>query len=68
MIDPSQAAILAVGRVRPIAVVDAKGTLDTGRGVKLSSSCDHRVLTGMQGAEFLAAVKAQLEDPQVWVD
>ncbi len=62
VINPPQAAILAVGAVeeRP-ANVD--GMLDLAPMMSLSMSCDHRVIDGAIGAQFLAALKELLENP-----
>ncbi len=62
VINPPQAAILAVGAVeeRP-ANVD--GLLDLAPMMSLSMSCDHRVIDGAIGAQFLAALKELLENP-----
>jgi pyruvate dehydrogenase E2 component (dihydrolipoamide acetyltransferase) len=56
VINPPQAAILAVGRVRP-----APWARDTVKLATLTLSCDHRVLSGVHAAAFLAAVKNDLE-------
>lgn len=62
VINPPQAAILAVGAVeeRP-ANVD--GMLDLAPMMSLSLSCDHRVVDGAIGAQFLSALKDLLENP-----
>jgi pyruvate dehydrogenase E2 component (dihydrolipoamide acetyltransferase) len=54
VIDPPQAAILGVGTA---AREDAEGR----RLVRLTLGCDHRVLTGAEGATFLESVKAGIE-------
>jgi pyruvate dehydrogenase E2 component (dihydrolipoamide acetyltransferase) len=54
VINPPQAAILGVGA----ATAEADGR----RLLRLTLGCDHRVLTGAEGAEFLATVKAGLEE------
>ncbi len=54
VLNPPQAAILAVGAVQPDG--DA-------RRLRLTLGCDHRVLTGAEGAEFLRTLVARLEDP-----
>jgi len=57
-----EGAILAVGSVRRVPVVDAAG-LGVGRRMMLTISCDHRVMDGAMGARFLQDVKRLLEEP-----
>ena len=64
VINPPQAAILAVGSLKKRAVVDE----DSGRIVARDTMsatlvCDHRILYGADGAEFLARVRELLEKP-----
>jgi pyruvate dehydrogenase E2 component (dihydrolipoamide acetyltransferase) len=54
VINPPQAAILGVGA--------ASQEADGRRLLRLTLGCDHRVLTGSEGAEFLAKVVAGLEE------
>ncbi len=62
VVNPGQAAILAVGSIeeRPIVM---NGELVPGRVMSMTLSCDHRILYGSEGAEFLALVKSNLEEP-----
>jgi pyruvate dehydrogenase E2 component (dihydrolipoamide acetyltransferase) len=62
ILNPPQAAILAVGRIaeRPVAI---GGRLAVRRTVVLTLSCDHRVLDGVVGAQFLGRVAELLEEP-----
>jgi pyruvate dehydrogenase E2 component (dihydrolipoamide acetyltransferase) len=62
VINPPEAAILAVGATedRPV-VVD--GELEIRPRMRLTLSCDHRVIDGAQGARFLATLKQILEEP-----
>ena len=62
IINPPEGAILAVGSVRRVAVVDDAG-LGVGRRMALTLSCDHRVMDGAMGARFLQDVKRLLEEP-----
>jgi pyruvate dehydrogenase E2 component (dihydrolipoamide acetyltransferase) len=62
IINPPEGAILAVGSVRRVPVVDDAG-LGVGRRMMLTISCDHRVLDGAMGARFLQDVKRLLEEP-----
>jgi len=63
IINPPQAAILAVGAVKRVPLVDADGALAVGTRMKMTISADHRVTDGAEAARFLQAVKAALEQP-----
>jgi pyruvate dehydrogenase E2 component (dihydrolipoamide acetyltransferase) len=62
IINPPEGAILAVGSVRRVPVVQAE-TVAIGRRMALTLSCDHRVMDGAMGARFLQDVKRLLEEP-----
>jgi pyruvate dehydrogenase E2 component (dihydrolipoamide acetyltransferase) len=62
IINPPEGAILAVGSVVEKPVVD-KGEIRVGHRMKLTISCDHRVMDGAMGARFLQDVKRLLEEP-----
>ena len=62
VINMGQAAILAVGAIREVPAV-RDGEIVPAQLMKATLSCDHRVLYGAEGAEFLARVKALLEEP-----
>jgi len=62
VINPPEAAILAVGSVTQKPVV-ADGTIVARRRVRLTLSCDHRVIDGATGAVFLQTLKQMLENP-----
>ena len=59
---PPEAGILAVGRIvqKPVA---HDGQLALRRRLRLTMSCDHRVIDGATGAQFLKTLKAMLENP-----
>ena len=59
---PPQAASIAVGAIRDAPVVK-DGTVKAGRRMKVTLSCDHRALDGVQGAGFLKEFKRILEHP-----
>ena len=62
IINPPEAAILAVGKVRKEAVVkDDK--IGIGQRMSLTLSCDHRVVDGAVGARLLQTIVAILERP-----
>jgi pyruvate dehydrogenase E2 component (dihydrolipoamide acetyltransferase) len=62
VINPPEAGILAVGRIVQKAVVQ-EGQLAARRRLRLTMSCDHRVIDGATGAQFLKTLKAMLENP-----
>ncbi len=62
IINPPEGAILAVGSVLEKPVADG-GQLRVGRRMKMTISCDHRVMDGAMGARFLQDVKRLLEEP-----
>ncbi|HYM58113.1 MAG TPA: dihydrolipoamide acetyltransferase family protein [Solirubrobacteraceae bacterium] len=62
VINPPQAAILAVGALEPRAVVrDGKVTVRP--IMELTLACDHRILYGADAAEFLSRIREYLEQP-----
>jgi len=63
VINPPQAAILTVGALRKKPVVDDSGRVVVRDLAGLSLICDHRILYGADGAEFLARVREVLEKP-----
>lgn len=62
IINPPQAAILAVGAVREVPVV-SNGQIVVGKRMRVTLSCDHRVIDGATGAAFLATLRDVLEHP-----
>src|SRR6266852_3850437 len=62
VINPPQAAILAVGRIAE-RVVPIAGQPSVQPMVVLSLSCDHRVVDGARGAQFLAVLAELVEEP-----
>jgi pyruvate dehydrogenase E2 component (dihydrolipoamide acetyltransferase) len=62
IINPPNAAILAVGAAVTKPVVK-HGQIVVGQTMTLTLSCDHRVVDGLVGAQFLGALKALLESP-----
>ncbi|KAB8039478.1 pyruvate dehydrogenase complex dihydrolipoamide acetyltransferase [Silvanigrella paludirubra] len=63
IINPPQAAILAVGATVPTPVVLPNGTIGVEQRMKVTLSCDHRVIDGAVGAEFLKTLRQFFEDP-----
>lgn len=62
IINPPDACILAVGGIQAVPVVK-NGQVVAGNVMKLTLSCDHRVVDGATGAAFLQTVKSLLEEP-----
>jgi pyruvate dehydrogenase E2 component (dihydrolipoamide acetyltransferase) len=62
IINPPEAAILAVGRIEPKAVV-MDGSVAVRRRMRITMSCDHRVIDGATGAAFLKTLVGMLENP-----
>jgi len=62
VINPPEAGILAVGRIAQRAVA-VDGAVVVRRTVRVTMSCDHRVVDGATGARFLQTVKLMLENP-----
>ena len=63
IINPPQAAILAVGSIRKVPVVGEKGEIVVGQRMWLGLSGDHRVVDGAVAATFLAEFKKLIESP-----
>jgi pyruvate dehydrogenase E2 component (dihydrolipoamide acetyltransferase) len=62
IINPPDACILAVGGIREIPVIK-NGQVVPGHMMKVTLSCDHRVVDGATGAAFLQTLKGMLEEP-----
>jgi pyruvate dehydrogenase E2 component (dihydrolipoamide acetyltransferase) len=62
VINPPQAAILAVGAVKDRPIV-SDGQLAVAKTMRATLSCDHRVLNGVEGGRFLEELKSILENP-----
>ena len=62
IINPPDACILAVGGISEQAVV-RDGKIEIGHIMKVTLSCDHRVVDGATGAQFLQTLKSLLEEP-----
>ena len=63
IINPPQAAILAVSSTIATPVVLDNGTIGVEQRMKITLSCDHRVIDGAVGSEFLKTLKQYFEDP-----
>lgn len=62
IINPPDACILAVGGISQVPVVK-NGAVVPGNIMKVTLSCDHRVVDGATGAAFLQTLKSLLEEP-----
>ena len=62
IINSPQAGILAVGAITDRPVVK-DGEIVPGKVMEMTLSCDHRILYGADGAEFLAEIKRILQEP-----
>ncbi|HXH72096.1 MAG TPA: 2-oxo acid dehydrogenase subunit E2, partial [Mariprofundaceae bacterium] len=62
IVNPPEGAILAVGATEERAVVE-NGQVKVKQMLSLTLSCDHRVVDGAVGAQFLAALKKHIETP-----
>lgn len=63
IINPPGSAILAVGEIRREPVVQTDDVILVKSVMKLTLSCDHRVIDGSVGAEFLTDLRKMLEEP-----
>jgi pyruvate dehydrogenase E2 component (dihydrolipoamide acetyltransferase) len=62
IINPPEAGILAVGSIAQVPAV-AGGQVQVRRRMRMTMSCDHRVIDGAMGAQFLKTLKLLLENP-----
>ena len=65
IINPPEAAILAVGSVHDAAVVE-NGQLKVGKILKATLSADHRVTDGVEAAQFMQEIARLIENP-IWL-
>ncbi len=63
IINPPQSMILALGSMREVPVVK-DGAVVIGKRMKMTLSCDHKIVDGATGAVFLGDLKAALEAPE----
>jgi len=66
VINPPEAAILAIGSAREVPVVE-NGRLGVGLRMKITLSVDHRVSDGAEGARFLQAMEKYYQNPMLMV-
>ncbi len=63
VINPPQGFILAVGKVTKMPVIDDSDQVMVGHRMSITMSCDHRVIDGALGAEYLKELRHLLENP-----
>jgi pyruvate dehydrogenase E2 component (dihydrolipoamide acetyltransferase) len=63
IINPPQAIILAIGAVVKKPVVNTRNEIVAGQRLIIGLSCDHRVVDGAIGAEYLAELRKLIENP-----
>ena len=63
VINPPQGFILAVGKITKVPVIDDCDQLVVGHRMSITMSCDHRVIDGALGAEYLRELRHLLENP-----
>jgi pyruvate dehydrogenase E2 component (dihydrolipoamide acetyltransferase) len=63
VINPPQGFILAIGKITKVPVVDDCDQIVVGRRMSITMSCDHRVIDGALGAEYLKELRHLLENP-----
>ena len=65
IINPPQAIILSIGAIVRQPVIDEAGAIVPGYRMKIGMSCDHRVVDGAIGANYLKALRHLLENPSL---
>jgi pyruvate dehydrogenase E2 component (dihydrolipoamide acetyltransferase) len=66
IINPPEAGILAIGAVEEKPVV-VDGNITVRQRMRVTMSCDHRVIDGATGARFLQSLKRLIENPLLLV-
>jgi pyruvate dehydrogenase E2 component (dihydrolipoamide acetyltransferase) len=63
VINPPQGFILAIGKITKVPVIDDSDQIVAGHRMPVTMSCDHRVIDGALGAEYLKELRHLLENP-----
>ncbi|HEV3244218.1 MAG TPA: pyruvate dehydrogenase complex dihydrolipoamide acetyltransferase [Chthoniobacterales bacterium] len=63
VINPPQGFILAIGKITKVPVIDDGDQIVAGQRMFITMSCDHRVIDGALGAEYLKELRHLLENP-----
>ena len=66
IINPPEAGILAIGAIADVPVI-VNGAVSTAKHLRVTMSCDHRVIDGATGAKFLQTLRRLLENPLMLV-
>ncbi len=67
IINPPESAILAIGAIEDKVIVHADGSFGTSKRLRVTMSCDHRVIDGAVGAKFLQTLRRLIENPLLLV-
>lgn len=63
IINPPEAAILAIGAIEDKVVVGPDGGFEVKKKLRVTMSCDHRIIDGAVGAKFLQTLRRLIENP-----
>jgi pyruvate dehydrogenase E2 component (dihydrolipoamide acetyltransferase) len=63
VINPPQGFILAIGKIAKVPVIDDCDQVALGHRMSITMSCDHRVIDGALGAQYLEELRHLLENP-----
>jgi len=64
IISPGQVGILGVGATKKEIIMDEEGKITSIETATITLGCDHRVVDGVSGAEFLTSIKTLIENPE----
>lgn len=67
IINPPEVGILAIGAIEDKVVVGADGGFEVKKKLRVTMSCDHRVIDGAVGAKFLQTLRRLIENPLLMV-
>lgn len=67
IINPPEAAILAIGAIEDKVVIGADGGFEVKKKLRVTMSCDHRIIDGAVGAKFLQTLRRLIENPLLLV-
>jgi pyruvate dehydrogenase E2 component (dihydrolipoamide acetyltransferase) len=67
IINPPECGILAIGAIEDKVVVGADGAFEVRKKLRVTMSCDHRVIDGAVGAKFLQTLRRLIENPLLLV-
>lgn len=67
IINPPECAILAIGAIEDKVIVEADGSFGVSKRLRVTMSCDHRVIDGAVGAKFLQTLRRLIENPLLLV-